>query len=94
MNRRFLLLVCFGYISVKKLDTVKYTVSDDCRVFCCCSKTPLNGNLKKSTTSEAAPKNATLESFMFRHPKTNMTMENQLFEYVFPIQNGDVPLLC
>ena len=27
-------------------------------------------------------------------PKTNMTMENQPFEDVFPIENGDVPLSC
>ena len=27
-------------------------------------------------------------------PKTNMTMENQPFEDVFPIENGDIPWLC
>ena len=28
------------------------------------------------------------------HPKTNMTMENQPFEDVSPIANGDFPLSC
>ena len=27
-------------------------------------------------------------------PKTNMTMENPPFEDVFPIENGDFPMLC
>ena len=27
-------------------------------------------------------------------PKTNVAMENGPFEDVFPIKNGDIPLLC
>ena len=35
-----------------------------------------------------------LDLYRVTLPKTNIAMENGPFQDVFPIENGDIPLLC